>query len=79
MSSEMKSSYKFTDRSDWLKYVMTNMPKIKAQQKNSIATEIWVSSKRGILGKWCDETSLGYIEEYRDELRLMKERIAFSR
>lgn len=79
MHSEMKSSYKFTERSDWVNYVTTNMPKIQAQQNSSVATEIWVSSKRGILGKWCDEISLGYIEEYRDELRLMKERIAFSR
>ena len=79
MHSEMKSSYKFTDRSDWVNYVTTNMPKIKAQQNNSVATEIWVSSNRGILGKWCDEIGLGYIEEYRDELRLMKERIAYSR
>ncbi len=75
----MKSSHKFTNRTDWIKYITTNMPKVKAQQKNSVATEIWVSSKRGILGKWCDEINLGYIEEYRDELRLMKERIALAR
>ena len=77
MSSEMKNSYKFTNRDDWLDYAMANMRKIEAQQHNNAVAEIWLHSKRGVLGKWCDEINLGYIEEYRDEARLDKERMSY--
>lgn len=75
-NNAIKKSYKFTSREDWLDYAMTHMKRIQArQQENSVGTEILLISKRGVIGKWCDELSIGFIEEYRDGVRLARDRM----
>jgi len=75
MSTEIKHSYKFSNRDDWVHYAMTNMRKIEAQQHNEVGTEVWLVRKNQVIGKWCEELNFGYIEEYRDEARLEADRL----
>lgn len=70
----MKKLHEFTSREAWVDYAMNNMRKIEAQRREENGVEILLVSKRGIIGKWNDDTGYGYIEEYRDENRLADER-----
>ena len=75
MNTDMKQLHEFTDREDWVEYAMTYMRKIEAQRREENGVEILLVAKRGIIGKWNDETNYGYIEEYRDDIRLAEEQL----
>jgi len=78
MHNEIKHSYKFSKREDWVDYAMTNMRKIEAQKHTTAGTEIWLVRKQGVIGKWSEELNFGYIEEYRDEVRLAEDRLVYQ-
>lgn len=69
----MKKLHEFTNREEWVDYAMNNMRSIEAQRREENGVEILLVAKRGIIGKWNDETSYGYIEEYRNDERLEEE------
>ena len=73
MGNELQHVYEFTSREDWIDYATTNMAKIAAQRHEENGVEIWLVAKRGIIGKWSDDINRGYIEEYRDDERLLKD------
>ncbi|PCJ49752.1 MAG: hypothetical protein COA74_04690 [Gammaproteobacteria bacterium] len=66
----MKKLHEFNSREDWVNYAMNHMRNIEAQRREENGVEILLVAKRGIIGKWSDETGYGYIEEYRDDNRL---------
>jgi len=70
----MKKLHEFSNREDWVKYAMDNMRRINAERREENGLEILLVAKRGIIGKWNEETNYGYIEEYRDEDRLAEDR-----
>jgi len=72
--SNIKKLLEFTNRDEWVEYAMNNMRKIEAQRREDNGVEILLVAKRGIIGKWNDDTGYGYIEEYRDDHRLAEER-----
>ena len=74
MVNDIKKLHEFSTREDWVDYAMKNMRKIEAQRREENGVEILLVAKRGIIGKWNDDTSYGYIEEYRDDARLAEER-----
>ena len=74
MEPKLVQVYEFTTREEWASYAATNMNKIEAQRKEEHGVEIWLVSKRGVIGKWSEETKRGYIEEYRDAVRLKQDR-----
>ncbi|MFT5520983.1 MAG: hypothetical protein ACI9IA_001583 [Enterobacterales bacterium] len=65
----MKKLHEFNNREEWVNYAMNNMRNIDAQRREENGVEILLVAKRGIIGKWNDETGYGYIEEYRDKPR----------
>ena len=69
----MNKLHEFTNREEWVDYAMNNMRSIEAQRREENGVEILLVAKRGIIGKWNDETSYGYIEEYRTDERLEEE------
>ena len=69
----MKKLHEFNTREDWVDYAMNHMRNIEAQRREENGVEILLVAKRGIIGKWSDETGYGYIEEYRDDARLEEE------
>ncbi len=71
----MKKLHEFHSREEWVEYAMNNMRKIEAQRREENGVEILLVAKRGIIGKWNDDSGYGYIEEYRDDERLAEERI----
>ena len=70
----MKKLHEFTSREEWVEYAMSNMRKIEARRREENGVEILLVAKRGTIGKWNDDSNYGYIEEYRDDLRLAEER-----
>ena len=74
MVKDIKKLHEFTTREEWVDYAMNNMRKIEAQRREENGVEILLVAKRGTIGKWNDDTSYGYIEEYRDDARLAEER-----
>lgn len=74
MVKDIKKLHEFSTREEWVDYAMHNMRKIEAQRREENGVEILLVAKRGIIGKWNDDTSYGYIEEYRDDARLAEER-----
>ena len=74
MVSAVRNVYQFTNLDDWANYATINMGKAEAQRHSENGSEIWLVAKRGVLGKWGEEISRGYIEEYRTEERLAEER-----
>ena len=74
MVTTVKNVHEFTSLDDWANYATINMGKAEAQRHTENGTEIWLVAERGILGKWGEEISRGYIEEYRTEERLAEER-----
>ena len=69
----MKKLHEFHTREDWVDYAMNHMRKIEAQRREENGVEILLVAKRGIIGKWSNETSYGYVEENRDDSRLKDE------
>jgi hypothetical protein len=65
----MKKLHEFNRREDWVDYAMNYMRNIEAQRREENGVEILLVAKRGIIGKWSDETGYGYIEEYRSKPR----------
>ena len=65
----MKKLHEFNTREDWVDYAMNHMRNIEAQRREENGVEILLVAKRGIIGKWSDETGYGYIEEYRENSR----------
>lgn len=61
----MKKLHEFNKREDWVEYAMHYMRNIEAQRREENGVEVLLVAKRGVIGKWSDETSYGYIEEYR--------------
>ena len=74
MEQELKALHEFTSMEEWVEYAMKNMRKIEAQRHEENGVEILLVAKRGTIGKWSDENHYGYIEEYRDEARLAKDK-----
>ena len=74
MNVGSKHTYEFTNRKEWVQYVSLHMPHIDAQLHKENGTEIWLVTKHGIIGKWCDEKNYGYIEEYRSGARLAEDK-----
>ncbi|MFT5452488.1 MAG: hypothetical protein ACI9N9_001980 [Enterobacterales bacterium] len=66
----MKKLHEFNTREDWVDYAMNHMRNIEAQRREDNGVEIFLVARRGIIGKWSDETGYGYIEEYRNDSRL---------
>ena len=66
----MKKLHEFNNREEWVNYAMNHMRNIEAQRREENGVEILLVAKRGVIGKWSDETGYGYIEEYRDVPRL---------
>ena len=73
MRPGIKKLHEFTDREEWVQYAMTYMRKIEAQRREENGVEILLVAKRGVIGKWNDDTGYGYIEEYRDDDRLAEQ------
>ena len=69
----MKKLHEFNNREDWVDYAMNHMRNIEAQRREENGVEILLVAKRGIIGKWSDDTGYGYIEEDRDVSRLEEE------
>ncbi len=74
MVKDIKKLHEFNSREEWVNYAMNNMRKIEAQRREENGVEILLVAKRGIIGKWNDDTNYGYIEEYRDDARLAEDR-----
>ena len=74
MVTAIKNVHEFTNLDDWVNYATINMGKAEAERHTENGNEIWLTAKRGVLGKWGEEISRGYIEESRTEERLAEER-----
>ena len=74
MAREIKKLHEFKTREEWVDYAMSNMRKIEAQRNEENGVEILLVAKRGTIGKWNDDSGYGYIEEYRDDIRLAEDR-----
>jgi len=70
----MKKLHEFTTREQWVEYAMNNMRNIQTQRLEENGVEILLVAKRGVIGKWSDDTGYGYIEEDRDDFRLAEDR-----
>ena len=72
--NDIKKLHEFHSREEWVEYAMSNMRKIEAQRREENGVEILLVRKDDVIGKWSDQSNFGYIEEYRDETRLVEDR-----
>ena len=73
MNAGLQHVYEFSTREEWAHYAAENMKNITAERKEEQGIEIWLIAHRGVIGKWSEDSSQGYIEEYRDAERLAED------
>ena len=74
MNQSQERLLEFHDLDQWVQYAMENMRKIRAERQELDGVEIHLVAKRGVIGKWQETGSYGYIRECRTEERLAEER-----